>query len=118
MPVTLRSAPGAAAYLGAAVFRDIVSAACAEHPEADCVAVLDCGGDPGFALAALRAGLKRIRVDVRPDVYARLADIARQSGATLEDAKDEANRDSLALDLLDCTSPLERCRVWLSSSER
>lgn len=94
------------------MFRDIIAAARAEIRDVDCVAVMDCGRDPGFALAALRSGLKRIRVDVQPDVRARLADIAEQYGASLDDD------DAPVLDLLDCASPLDRCRVWLSSAER
>ena len=107
VPVTLRSAPGAAAYLGAQIFRQIIETARAEYPGVDAVGVLDCGEDAGFALAALRNGVERVRVDLPAETRARVADIARQHGAALDD--DPVS----ALDLLDCDTPAERCRTWL-----
>jgi fructose/tagatose bisphosphate aldolase len=107
VPVTLRSAPGAAAYLGAQIFREIIETARAEYPEADTVGVLDCGEDAGFALAALRHGIERVRVDLPAETHARVADIARQHGGALDD--DPAP----ALDLLNCDTLAERCRSWL-----
>ncbi len=107
VPVTLRSAPGAAAYLGAQIFREIIETARAEYPGVDAVGVLDCGEDAGFALAALRNGVERVRVDLPAETRARVADIARQHGAALDD--DPVS----ALDLLDCDTPAERCRTWL-----
>jgi hypothetical protein len=105
--VALRSAPGAAAYLGAQIFREIVETARGEFPGVDAVGVLDCGEDAGFALAALRHGIERIRVSLPAGTRARIADIARQYGATLDD--DPAP----ALDLLDRENPVEACRQWL-----
>jgi fructose/tagatose bisphosphate aldolase len=107
LPVTLRSAPGAAAYLGAQIFREIIETARAEYPEVDAVGILDCGENAGFALAALRHGIERVRVDLPAETRARVADIARQHGGALDD--DPAP----ALDLLDCDSAAERCRNWL-----
>lgn len=111
VPVALRSGPGAAAYLGAQIFREIIEAARQEYPGVDAVGVLDCGEDAGFALAALRQGIDRIRVDLPAGTLARVADIARQCGSSLDD--DPAS----ALDLLDSDTPLERCRKWLSKTE-
>jgi fructose/tagatose bisphosphate aldolase len=111
VPVTLRSAPGAAAYLGAQIFREIIETARAEYPGVDAVGVLDCGEDAGFALAALRNGVERVRVDLPAETRARVADIARQHGAALDD--DPVS----ALDLLDCDTPAERCRKWLREPE-
>ena len=111
VPVTLRSAPGAAAYLGAQIFRQIIETARAEYPGVDAVGVLDCGEDAGFALAALRNGVERVRVDLPAETRARVADIARQHGAALDD--DPVS----ALDLLDCDTPAERCRTWLREPE-
>ncbi|MSO93230.1 MAG: hypothetical protein EXQ86_07500 [Rhodospirillales bacterium] len=108
-PVVVRSAPGAAASLGAAVFRDIVTEARKAHPAAQVTAVLDCGGDAGHALNALRHGIGRIRVRLRTDVRARILDIAAQSGATVEDAGDE----QAALDLLDAEDAYAEARAWL-----
>lgn len=65
-PVGLVSAPGAAAWLGPAVFARIVEEARAAAPDADVAAVLDCGDSPGLALAALAAGLDAIALDPVP----------------------------------------------------
>jgi fructose/tagatose bisphosphate aldolase len=111
LPVTLRSAPGAAAYLGAQIFREIIETARAEYPEVDAVGILDCGENAGFALAALRHGIERVRVDLPAETRTRVADIARQHGGALDD--DPAP----ALDLLDCDTSAERCRSWLRESE-
>jgi fructose/tagatose bisphosphate aldolase len=108
-PVVLRSAPGAASYLGAAVFRDMIAAAVAEFPAAAVTAVLDCDDQPGLALNALRRGMKAVRVDVAPDVTARIADIAARTGAVVD------NSDGPALDLLDVEDPETACRAWLSA---
>ena len=107
-PAVLRSAPGAASYLGAALFRDMVAEAAAEYPTATFTAVLDCDDQPGLALNALRRGIKAVRVDVAPDVAARIADIAAQTGATLDTS------DGPVLDLLDVEGPATACRTWLS----
>ncbi len=100
LDVVIASAPGAAAYLGAALFREMTDGA--EH------AVLDCGDAPGLALNALREGVKAVRLDASEDVRARVADIARQSGGELAGARQDP-----ALDLLDCDDAELACRTWL-----
>jgi hypothetical protein len=107
LPVALRSASGGATSLGAPLFREIVAAAGADHPEADVVAVLDCGCDPGYALAALRSGIRWVRVELPAPVLAAVADIARQHGGRIDTATEPA------LDLLDCQNPLAACKKWL-----
>ena len=109
-PVTLRSAPAAAAYLGAPVFREMIAEARAEFPDVDAIAVLDCGRHAGFALAALRAGIERVRVDLPATTRAKLADLAAQMGATLDDD------DAPVFDPLACENPAEGCRTWLSTA--
>jgi fructose/tagatose bisphosphate aldolase len=112
LPVALWSAPGAAAYMGAPMFREIINAATAEFPGIDAIGVLDCGQDAGFALAAFRHGVGFVRVDLPSATLARVADIARQMGATVV-------RDwPPALDLIDCPEPVSACRTWLSQSGR
>ena len=108
--VILRSAPGAAAYLGAATFREMVAEAARAHPGVAVTAVLDCADDPGLALNALREGVKAVRVAVAPAVEARIADIAAQVGAVLDDD------DGPALDLLYADDPCAACRAWLDPS--
>ncbi|HIJ92351.1 MAG: hypothetical protein QF583_11430 [Rhodospirillales bacterium] len=110
--VTLISAPGAAAYLGAAVFRDMINGASRCHPGVSHKAVLDCGDDPGLVLGALRHGIKAVRVDVGADVGARLADIAAQRGAII------LTDETPALDLIDSSDPLAACRAWLAAADQ
>ncbi len=106
--VTLLSAPGAAAYLGAAVFRDIVAAARKAYPEVEVTAVLDCGDDPGLALGAMRHGIGAVSISNIPEIRAKLRDIADQRGVLVYD------EDGPVLDLVDMTDPLAALRAWLS----
>ncbi|MED5395426.1 MAG: hypothetical protein VX990_01860 [Pseudomonadota bacterium] len=106
VPLTLRSAPGAGAYLGAEVFQSIVDSACARCPEATVHAVLDCGDDPGLALLALRVGVKGIALKANKKVRVKIADIAAQYNAALEDDV------GAHLDLLDCEDPKAAVRDW------
>jgi hypothetical protein len=82
--VVLRSAPGAAATVGAGWFVALAAILREEHPDVAFEASLDCGPNPGLALAALREGAMLVRVVARPSVRAKIADIARKSGARLD----------------------------------
>lgn len=105
--VTLISPAGAAATLGATIFRDIVAQAAADFPNANFQAVLDCGDDPGLALGALRHDIKVVRISNGPELSEKLADIAGQRGATVySETSDE-------LDLYDMKNPAAACRTWL-----
>ncbi len=108
VPVVLESAPGAARYLGAALFQAIVATARNSYPDVNFMAVLDCADQPGLALAALRQGMKAVRLDAPADVKAKIADIAAQSGAILDDIERER------LDLLGVENPVDACQAWLS----
>lgn len=108
VPVTLLSAPGAAAYAGAGWFLKVVARALGEHPQVRAAAVLDCGGAPGHALGALRQGLRAIRFTGPPATTARIAAIARQYGAVLYKGSGPA------LDLLTEPDPQAACRKWLA----
>ena len=105
--VTLLSPP-AAAYLGAAVFRHMIAEAARGCPNLDYRAVLDCGGDAGLALGALREGIEVVRLQAAEDVRAKVADIAAQSGAALDE------EPGPALDLAAVDDPVEALRAWLS----
>jgi hypothetical protein len=110
-PVTLASAPGAGCYMGPRWFLALVAAARAACPAADADCVLDCADEPGTVLGALRAGAKRVRFTGRADVRAKLADIARASGATIE------HEDVVpALDLLAEADPLAAARTALGAA--
>ena len=108
VPVTLQSAPGAAAYAGAGYLKAIVDRAAAEHTDVRFQAVIDCGADASVAMAALRARWRAIRFTGRDDVRVKLADMAGQAGARLVDEAAEA------LDLLDVADPGAACREYLS----
>jgi len=108
--VTLLSAPGAAAYIGATVFRDMIAAAAVAHPKASYTAVLDCGDDPGLALGAMRHGIKAVRITNGDVIRDKLAEIASQRGVTVYENADEA------LDLDGMTDPAATCRAWLGGA--
>lgn len=108
--VRVQSAPGAASYLGVAVFAAMCVLARADHPAADAEFVLDCADDPGFAVAAFRHGIGCVRLSASPAVLARVADIARQQGCCLVEGDDPA------LDLSDAGEPLAACLNWLATS--
>ncbi|PIW26684.1 MAG: hypothetical protein COW30_13795 [Rhodospirillales bacterium CG15_BIG_FIL_POST_REV_8_21_14_020_66_15] len=80
-PVRLVSAPGAGAYLGPALFNEIVERARAAEPAARTTACLDCGEEPGTAMAALRHGIDAVTLSAAPDILAKVADAAQQAGA-------------------------------------
>lgn len=115
LPVILRSAPGAAAYLGAQVFRDMIAEAAGPDCSIAVTAVFDCGGEAGLALGALRHGLKVIRIDAPAETRERIADIAAQTGARLDGANGETGMP--VLDLLDCGDPEARVRTWLTEGD-
>lgn len=109
--VTLASAPGAAVYIGAPVFREMIAQAAQAVPSARFTAVLDCGDDAGAALNALRHGLRTIRLDAPAETLRRVADIAGQSGATVLEAL-----DGPCLDLAESSNPEASCRAFLVSA--
>jgi hypothetical protein len=108
VPVTLASAPGAAAYAGPGWFQEVVALAAAEVPQAACEAVIDCAERQGDVLLALRLGLKRVRFTGPKGAGQKLAAIAEQQGATLVTGRLEA------LDLSGPADPAGACRAWLA----
>ncbi len=118
--VSLVSAKGAAAALGPAVWREMMAEAARTEPGALEDAILDCGGDPGIALAALREGVSVIAADVSEDVFAKIADIAKQSpsGARrAQEARVRRDRPAPALDLGETPDPLAAARDWLNGQK-
>ena len=84
LAVVLASAPGAAGYLGAGYWRALEDLWRAEFPETEFLALLDCGDAPGDALAALRAGVKALRLDGPSEVVAKVAAIAEAEGFAVD----------------------------------
>ena len=105
LPLTLASARGAALQTGPAWFKAVIEAAMAAHPDVVVTATLDCGDEPGAVMAALRAGLTRLRFDGGDVVRARLAGM----GAEFVEAA------TTVLDLLDRRRPDAACRVFLAA---
>jgi len=83
VPITLVSAPNAAASMGPAWFRNIVRDVERTYPGLDVEAVLDCGDAAGYVLAALRAGVKMVLFSGKPSAATKLKDIAGTYGARL-----------------------------------
>ena len=108
VPVCLRSAPAAAGYAGPAWFRELTIAVAEEFPDVALSTSLDCGAAPGDALAALRAGIRTIRLRVPKKVRDKIVTIAARSGARLDDDQRKA------LDLDGVAEPEAACRAWLS----
>jgi hypothetical protein len=106
-PVELWSAPGAAAYAGAGWFDAVLRAAGNRVPAAVFIGVLDCDDRADLVQAALRHGLTHVYFRGANAVAARLADIARRSGATLY------RKRPRALDLCDHADAEAACRAWL-----
>lgn len=109
-PVTLYSAANAAAYGGAAWFAAIVTAARSDFPDAQCDAVLDCGDQAGWALAALRHGCRALVLRATPAIRDKIAAIAATQDARLDDGA------TAALDLRHCGDPDSAVMAWLAQS--
>lgn len=108
--ITLVSPAGAAGFAGPGWFRELVAQARDAVPGAAFDSVLDCAGEAGLALAAVREGVQAIRFDGPSDVRTKVGDIAVQSGCALIEI-DYAH----ALDLDQCTDAPTYCRDWLAA---
>ena len=110
--ITLESAAGAGGYGGALWWKALVAAATRDHTGPPIGAVLDCGDEPGTALGALRAGLKRVRFTGSKAMREKLAQIAAELGAAIEGDSKEA-----ALDLRDARDAARLCRDFLARNK-
>jgi len=111
--VTLRSAPGAAAYAGAGYLKAIADSAAKDQPKARATWVIDCGADAGTALGALRIGWKELRFSGPDSLREKLTDIAAQQDARVTgEAAGEA-----VLDLLEDHDPAATCRDVLAETK-
>jgi hypothetical protein len=106
-PVLLVSAIGAAGHAGAGWWRALVIAARREYPDVAMTTILDCADSAGDALASLREGVECIAFRGRPDVAAKLRDIANQAGTTLVTIHPDG------LDMRGLRDKAAACRVWL-----
>ena len=83
-PVTLISAPGAAAYAGPLWFKALIEQARAAAPDTKVSGVLDCADDAGHAMAALRAGIEAIVFTGDDGVADKLSAMAEATGAHVQ----------------------------------
>ncbi len=87
-PLFLLSAAGAAAYMGPAWFLALIRQTQERFPEADIRGALDCEAYAGYALAALRQGVKTIIYN--GPAFDAIADIASQIDAFVLKARPES----------------------------
>jgi hypothetical protein len=96
----------------------MVAEAARTEPGALHSAILDCGRDPGIALAALREGVLAIAIDVPGEILAKIADIAQQCGATVHtrvpSCEGTPTGVTPAFDLGKAADPLAAARAWLN----
>ncbi|WP_158046606.1 hypothetical protein [Skermanella pratensis] len=107
-PLTVVSFPGAAGSAGASWFHALVRAGSAEHPEVPLTAVLDCGEQPGHALAALRVGVGHLLLADSVPAWPRVQAIAEAAGATLYGSAGPVFDPRFFRD------PIRECREWLA----
>jgi hypothetical protein len=81
------SAPDAGIYAGPGWWTALIEAARDTVPTPRFSSVLDCGDDPGAAMAAIRAGAEAVIFTGRADVAERLAGIADSANCQLITAR-------------------------------
>jgi hypothetical protein len=100
--IRLRSAPGAAAYAGVGYLEALGKAVGHEI-------LIDCGDDPGIAMAALRAGCRRLAFSGAAATARRLGEMAEQAGAIL--VHERSAPDALELAPDDDAAAMVRARL-------
>ena len=109
LDITLVSPAGAAAYGGPAWFRELAAQAREIVPGAALDSVLDCAGEAGHAMAAIREGVQAICFDGPGDVREKLRDIASQSNCAVVEIDYRQ-----AFDLNQRADATTACRDWLA----
>jgi len=109
LPVTLRSAPGAANYVGLGFLKSLFEAAARSNPEAKHSVIIDCGSDAALAHRAMVMGFQRIAFSGPSAMAKKIAQIGKKCGARLAPARPPAH----ALDLLDSPHPEDACGTYL-----
>ena len=104
--ITLDSPAGAAGWHGIGWWRRLELAVTAEFGAV--ATVLDCADAPGHALAALRAGCRRIRLRAAAEPFNRVAAIAARWGAEVDSVP-----PAEVLDLLGVMDAPAACRDYL-----
>jgi hypothetical protein len=112
-PVLLLSAPAAAGYAGPGWFWALVARAREDVPEAEALAVLDCGEAPGHVLAALRddqaSGPRAVCFTGPAETAETLRGLAETAGYGFFPAR------PAALELRHEDDPETACAAWLAA---
>ena len=109
--VTLRTAPDAVGYAGAAYLRKIFDIARREYADTSAAAMLDCGDNGAAALNAIRTGWTGILFTGRRPVRERVRAVAARHRVVYLD------RRVPALDPRSCADPAAACREWLAAGK-
>jgi delta 1-pyrroline-5-carboxylate dehydrogenase len=113
--IVLASAPDAGIYAGPGWWWALIAAARAAMPAAEFSALLDCGDEPGAALAAIRTEVEAVVFTGPADLARRLADIARRHGVRFATARPAAALDLGAEFFAPGTAIERRCADFLAS---
>ena len=89
----LRSPFGGGKNIGPGIFKAIVDELEKIYPGNGVIMILDCGSEPGLAMAALRRGCRDICIDVSDEVGVKIKAIAAALSAKIHE------RDNFELDL-------------------
>ena len=82
--VALVTPQGGAAAAGPEIFLEMYRQGQAHFPETESSAIIDCDGDAGTAMRALRCGWRHVVFAGSDEVRQKLQDMADQLGGTLE----------------------------------
>ena len=102
---------GGGEAMGGPWFRHMIAESAPLYPRVCWHAVIDCGTAIGFALAALADGASVLRLRASSAVLERVRDIARQTGAIVDEGTEPV------LDLSFHADPLAACRVWCTTGK-
>jgi hypothetical protein len=101
--VILSSAPGAALQAGPGWFKSVIEQASEAHRHVAVTAILDCGDQPGAAMAALRLGITNLRFHGAAEFRAKLEGMGAVFAPPAE----------ASLDLRAVAEPQTACAVFL-----
>jgi hypothetical protein len=111
VPLHLVSARGAASTAGPGWFSALGSIVAARFPGLPLALSLDCCGEAGLALGALRRGARSVIFTGASEAAMRLEEIARYRGATVATAYPDA------LDLAVARDPAAACARWFAQAQ-
>ena len=104
--VSIWSAFGASSYMGPRWFFEIIKLVRSEFPTLKILGILDCGDQPGDALAAIETGIEALALTAKPAALRSIREIADQANVNLH------SRPSHKLDLSKCLDAEACCKRW------